>query len=114
MYQLQKEQHVSTTYQQAALAIQDPDSFRSVSEAIVAAFSPARAADFLRSVERASLRVRNFEGVVERGLLGVPTAAGYKGLMPGDQGQIRELYLASLERIPSELRDRYFKLYAYY
>ena len=30
------------------------------------------------------------------------------------QGQIRELYLASLEKVPVELRDKYFKLYAYY
>ncbi len=105
---------MSTTYQQAAVAIQDPATFRSVSEAIATAFSQARAADFLKSLQRASLRVRDFEGVVEQGLLGSSTAAGYKGLMPGDQGQIRELYLASLEQIPTELRDRYFKLYAYY
>jgi len=31
-----------------------------------------------------------------------------------DQGQIREFYLASLERVTPELRQKFFKLYAYY
>ena len=31
-----------------------------------------------------------------------------------DQGQIRELYLASLERVAPELREKFFRLYAYY
>ena len=105
---------MSTTYQQPVLAVHDQDTFRSVSEAIAAAFAPARAAEFLKSVERASLRIRDFEGVVDQGLLGSAAATGYKRLVPGDQGQIRELYLASLEHIPADLRDRYFRLYAYY
>ena len=105
---------MSTTYQQPALAVQDPDIFGSVREAIATAFSPARAAEFLKSVERSSLRVRDFEGIVGQGLLGASTTAGYARLAPGDQGQIRELYLASLEHVSADLRDRYFKLYAYY
>jgi hypothetical protein len=31
-----------------------------------------------------------------------------------DQGQIREFYLASLEKVAPEVRQRFFKLYAYY
>ena len=105
---------MSTTYQQAILAIQDPDTFRLVRESIASAFSPSRAAEFLKSVERASLRIRHFEDVLGKGLLGASTAAEYGQLQPGDQGQIRELYLASLEHVSLDLRDRYFKLYAYY
>jgi hypothetical protein len=52
--------------------------------------------------------------VLTKGLLGASTAAEYKGLGDADQGQIRELYLASLERVAPELRQRFFKLYAYY
>ena len=40
--------------------------------------------------------------------------AQYRKLSPSDQGQIRELYLASLEQVALPLRDRFFKLYAYY
>ena len=41
------------------------------------------------------------------------TAAEYGSLTNGDQGQIREFYLASLEQVSPELRSRFFKLYAY-
>ena len=49
------------------------------------------------------------------GKLGVNApAAEYKKLTDGDQGQIRGFYLASLEQVEPSLRDKYFKLYAYY
>ncbi len=105
---------MGTTYQQAAVAITDPENFGLVREAIATAFSPARAGDFLKSIERSSLRVRDFESVLAKGLLGTPTIKQYSGLANGDQGQIREFYLASLEQVAPELRNRFFKLYAYY
>jgi hypothetical protein len=51
--------------------------------------------------------------VLESGKLGGDTAAEYGKLSDGDQGQIREFYLASLEQVDVPLRDKYFKLYAY-
>ena len=42
------------------------------------------------------------------------TAANESIAVNGDQGQIREFYLASLERVAPELRTEFFKLYAYY
>ena len=105
---------MSTTYQQAALAIVDPQTFAAVREAVTGAFSATRAAEFLKALERSSLRVRDFEGVLSKGLLGAATAAEYQRLAPGDQGQIREFYLASLEHVSGELRDRFFRLYSYY
>jgi hypothetical protein len=47
-------------------------------------------------------------------LLGQATIAEYGRLGNSDQGQIREFYLASLERVAPELRQKFFKLYAYY
>jgi hypothetical protein len=35
-------------------------------------------------------------------------------LSNGDQGQIREFYLASVEKVELKLRDKHFKIYAYY
>ena len=57
---------------------------------------------------------RDFEDVLRKGNLGASAAAEYSRLGNADQGQIRELYLASLERVAPELREKFFKLYAYY
>ena len=61
-----------------------------------------------------ALRIRDFETVLRTGKLGAGTAAEYGKLQNGDQGQIREFYLASLEKVAPDLRQRFFKLYAYY
>ena len=105
---------MGAVYQQAVLEITDPKTFSVVRGAIEAAFSAARVVDFLKSVERAGLRIRNFEAVLQAGKLGAETAAEYGKLQNGDQGQIREFYLASLEQVAPDLRQRFFKLYAYY
>ena len=107
---------MSTTpqYGQPAMTILDPQSFAAVRDAIAAAFSAPRAADFLRTVERSSLRIRDFEEVLGKGLLGDAAGAEYSRLDHADQGQIREFYLASLEQVSPDLRSRFFKLYAYY
>jgi hypothetical protein len=101
-------------YQQAVLEIANPQTFGAVRGAVEAAFSAARVADFLKSVERSGLRVREFEAVLKAGKLGAKTTAEYAQLENVDQGQIRELYLASLEKVAPELRQKFFKLYAYY
>ena len=105
---------LGTTYQQATIPIADPSRFSLVRDAITASFSPAGVTEFLRSLDRDAIRIREFEQVLGRGLLGQSSAAEYSQLTPADQGQIRELYLASLEQVPPELRSRFFKLYAYY
>jgi hypothetical protein len=101
-------------YQQPVLPISDPQTFHAVKSAIEASFSAGRVADFLKSLERSKLRIRDFEDVLGKGNLGASTAAEYHRLGNADQGQIRELYLASLERVAPELREKFFKLYAYY
>ncbi len=101
-------------FEQPVLPIADPQSFRVVHEAIEGSFSPGRVAEFLKSMARGDMRIRDFESVLGKGLLGKGTKAEYAKLGNADQGQIREYYLASLERVPAELRQRFFKLYAYY
>ncbi len=105
---------MSAVYQQAVLEVVDPKTFGSVRGAIESAFSAARVVDFFKSIERSGLRVRAFEAVLQAGRLGKSTAAEYKMLGNADQGQIREFYLASLEKVAPEVRQRFFKLYAYY
>jgi hypothetical protein len=101
-------------YQQPVLPISDPKTFDLVKGAIESRFSSGQVAEFLKSLERSKLRIRDFEEVLRKGSLGPSTADEYHRLGNGDQGQIRELYLASLEQVAPELREKFFKLYAYY
>ncbi len=105
---------MSALFQKAVLEVSDPQSFSSLRGAIENAFSGPRVADFLKSLERAGLRVRSFEAVLKAGKLGTSVAAEYGKLGNADQGQIREFYLASLEKVAPDVRNKFFKLYAYY
>ena len=105
---------MSALHEQAVIPVANPQAFGAVKSAIETAFSPAKVKDFLKSVERAGLRIRDYELVLRKGLLGAATAGEYDRLGNGDQGQIREFYLASLEKVAPELRSKFLKLYAYY
>jgi hypothetical protein len=100
--------------EQPVLPIADPQAFGVVHDAIARAYSASNVANFLRSLERGKVRIRQFEQVMSKGLLGSSAAESYARLENADQGQIREFYLASLERVAPELREKFFKLYAYY
>ncbi|HEX4154889.1 MAG TPA: hypothetical protein VHY48_04700 [Acidobacteriaceae bacterium] len=101
-------------YERPPVAVADPQIFNTVKSAVEGSFAPHNVERFLRSLERAGLRIRDFEAVLAAGKLGVGTAVEYGKLTDGDQGQIREFYLASLEKVEIPLRDKHFKLYAYY
>jgi hypothetical protein len=101
-------------YERAPMAVGDQQTFTEVKRTIETSFAAANVANFLKSVQRATLRIRDFESVLQSGKLGAQTAALYAKLANGDQGQIREFYLASLEQIDLALRNKFFKLYAYY
>ena len=105
---------MSALHEKAEIPVADPKAYGAVRSAVETAFSSAKVLDFLRSVERTSLRIRDFEGLIRKGTLGSATAAEYNTLGNGDQGQVREFYLATLEKVPANLRAKYFKLYAYY
>jgi hypothetical protein len=101
-------------YERPAMNIVDATTFADVKQAIATAFAPGNVEKFLQSVARAGERIRDFEAVVQGGLLGKETAVQYGKLSNGDQGQIREFYLASVEKVELKLRDKHFKIYAYY
>ena len=69
---------------------------------------------FLTRDAKSKLRVRDYEGVLKRGLLGKEATALYQALPVADQGLTRERYLRLVEAVPLELRQRYLKVYAYY
>jgi hypothetical protein len=101
-------------YEKALIPVVDQVPYGEVHAAIASRFAAGNVQNFLRSTERAKLRIRDFEAVANAGLLGDTTAAAYKKLGNADQGQIREFYLASVEKVEPALRAKYLKLYAYY
>ena len=101
-------------FEKPVLEVQDSASFDVVRSAIQSALSSSSAAKFLKRLEAERLRVRDFETVLGKGLLGQEAMAAYGRLGDLDRGQIRELYLESIEHVAPELRAKYLKVYAYY
>jgi len=101
-------------FEQATIAVQDEQGYQKLHALIDAAFD-ARDVDVLLSrTQRARLRIRDFESVLGRGLLGKEAPAQYAALPVSDQALTRERYLSLVEQVQLELRQRYFKAYAYY
>jgi hypothetical protein len=101
-------------FEQAVLPIQDQKTFAEVHRALEEAFNPGHVGDFLRNVQRAKLRARQFEAVLANGLLGVETPAKYAALGDTDRGQMREQYLSMVEKVDPSIRAKFLKVYAYY
>jgi hypothetical protein len=101
-------------FEQAGIAVQNEKGYAQLHTLIDAAFDPRDVEVFLSRVIRYKLRIRDFEGVANRELLGKEAVALYKALPVSDQGLTRERYLRLVEAVPLELRQRYFKAYAYY
>jgi hypothetical protein len=101
-------------FEQAAIAVRDEQSFQRLHALIDAAFDAREVEVFLTRVGKAGLRVRDYEEILRRGLLGREAAEFYAALPVSDQGLTRERYLRLVEKVPVELRQRYLKVYAYY
>ena len=99
---------------QAVLPIEDQAHFATVKASLESLFVSANVAGFLKKVQRAKLRVRDFEGLLQRGMLGAGTAGAYQALSNSDRGHARELYLSLVEKVGPELRVKFLKVYAYY
>ena len=101
-------------YEQATIAVENQQAFDAVKSAIDNSFSSAKLSDFLKSLDRSKLRIREFEDVLRAGKLGSGAEQAYNSLNNGDQGMIREHYLSTLEKVDPALRQKYLKVYAYY
>ena len=101
-------------FEQAAIAVQDEKTYAALHTQIDAKFASSDVEPFLDGVTRSKLRIRDFEGVLNKGLLGKEAIGLYKALPVSDQGLTRERYLRLVEKVPVELRQRYLKAYAYY
>jgi cobyrinic acid a,c-diamide synthase len=101
-------------FEQAGIAVTDERGYAQLHALIDAAFDSRDVEVFLDRVIKSKLRVRDYEGVLKRGLLGKAAVALYGALPVSDQGLTRERYLRLVEAVPLELRQRYFRIYAYY
>jgi hypothetical protein len=104
----------SDMFLQTVLPLNDEAHFAAVKASLEPLFAAANVAGYLKRVQRSKLRVRDFEGLLDRGLLGATTAEAYRILGDSDRGQARELYLSLVEKVAPELRTRFLKVYAYY
>ena len=101
-------------FQQAVIAVVDGETYQRLHARIDAAFAASDVEVFLSKVKRSGLRMRNYEGILQRGLLGKEAAAFYSTLPVSDQAQTRERYLQLVEVVSPELRQRYAKAYTNY
>jgi hypothetical protein len=99
---------------QTVLPIVDEARFAAIKTSLESLFTSGNVTGFLKRVRRAKLPVRDFDGLLQRGLLGASTAEAYPALCDSDRGQVREFYLSLVEQVPQELRGRFLKVYAYY
>jgi hypothetical protein len=101
-------------FEQAAIAVRDEQSYSRLHSLIDAVFDARDVEVFLNRVRKSGLRIRDYESVLRRGLLGKEAPKLYEALPVSDQGLTRERYLRLVEKVPVELRQRYFRAYAYY
>jgi len=103
------------TYTQAGIAVENQQVFGELKAAIDAVFAPQAVSKFLRSMEKSSLRIRDFAGVLQKGLLPQAQAEQlFSSLGTADQAQLREHYLTKLEQVEAAVRSKFKKLYSYY
>ena len=111
-------------FEQAAIEVQKKDQFVLLKAVIVRSFAPGNVKSLLKRVERAGIRIRDFDLVLARGVFervdrvladsGHSAKTLYDALALTDQGQIKEFYLFQLEEVSPELRAKFQRVYQYY
>jgi hypothetical protein len=114
----------AVAFEQAAIEVQKKEEFAQLKSVIVRTFAPDRVKQLLKQVERAGVRIRDFDLVLARGVFervdpgladsGHSAKSWYDALTVTDQAQMKEFYLFKLEEVSPELRAKFQKLYQYY
>jgi hypothetical protein len=99
-------------FTQAQIAVENAAAYESLRHVIAQSFG--RADSFLAKLQSAGLRVREFQAVLSAGLFSAEAKVQWSALNPGEQGLIREFYLAQVEQVDTALRFKFRKLYGYY
>jgi hypothetical protein len=101
-------------FEQAGIAVKDEKVYAQLHTLIDQVFEVQSIELFLDRVLRAKLRIRDYESVLARGFLGKEAIPLYASLPVSDQALTRERYLRLVEAVSPELRQQYFRVYAYY
>ncbi|HSB82193.1 MAG TPA: hypothetical protein VLM91_25720 [Candidatus Methylomirabilis sp.] len=107
-------------FTQAGIGIENRQAFQELQARIDRALGPA-AEKFLKSMSARRIRIREFEVLLDQGLLQETALDAspardeelYRALTLSDQGQMREYYLTAIEQVPDELRHKFHALYRY-
>jgi hypothetical protein len=108
-------------FQQATIKIEREQEYRQLCGAVERAVTPLGAAEFLKQVAKAGLKVRQFERVLSARVLekadrelaqsGSSAEQLWNALPVSDQCQAREFYLERIEQVDPSLRAKYRKVY---
>jgi hypothetical protein len=107
-------------FEQATIKVEKQQEFAALQAAIEDVFRPRAVEKFLKQMDRKSIRIRDFDGVLGKKVLEsvsgakVNAAQLYQALTLSDQAQMREFYLSKLETVEQSLRHKFKKLYQYY
>jgi len=101
-------------FEQAGIAVRDEQGYAQLHSLIDAVFDSRDVEVFLERVSKSKMRIRDYEGVLKKGYLGKEAVGLYAALPVSDQGLTRERYLRLVEAVSPDLRQRYFRIYAYY
>jgi len=101
-------------FEQATIAVADEQGYTKLHALLNAAFDPRDVDVLLNRIAGSRVRIRDYETVLKRGWLGKDAPALYAALPVSDQALTRERYLQLVEAVAPELRQRYFRAYAYY
>ena len=109
---------MAVSFERAPLQVEKPETFQQLKEAIERAVAVGRTEKFLKRMQSAGVRIRNFDQMLQKGILDDGRERRsqqlYGELPVPDQAQIREFYLSQIEEIAPELRHKFSKLYQYY
>ena len=108
-------------FEQAAIPVQQETEFRELKEAMDRVFSAPAIDGFLTGLKRKGVPVRDFQQVLDKGLIeradsrlkksGRTAKQIYQSLPLSDQSQVREFYLVRLEQVPDEWRAKFSTVY---
>jgi hypothetical protein len=112
---------MTVSFEQATIKVEKQQQYSELQAAVERAFVPDRVEQYLKLLDRKSIRVRDFDGVMAQRALEEATGASnlkakelYQSLTLSDQAQMREFYLSKLETVDQALRHKFKKLYQYY
>jgi hypothetical protein len=115
---------VVESFEQAVIKVDKEREFEELKSVVIRVFAPEKVEAFLGQLKKHSLRVRDWDSLLAKGMLeGVDKSLArsrktaqelYDSLTLSDKAQIREFYLFRVEDVEPKLRARFHKIYQYY